>query len=180
MATSASLEAQLKTLYASLPGPTRRVPRYMQVLQWIHYAEQYRSAAEHLSTRTVPLFDPWFQLVGHSLECCIKAYLVAVGIKVVNEHDLVRLADLARSSSLDIHDHDIAMLVHVNHVYSRDLRSGTRFKSRYPTEKMEHTGSSVPSQERLTSIVSHVCARASSENELRNAPHLATKPAAPK
>ena len=180
MATAASLEARLKTLYASLPGPTRQVPRYLQVLQWIHFAEQYQAAAEHLSTRTVPLFDPWFQLVGHALECSLKAYLVAVGVTVRKEHDLVRLTDLARGSGLNIHEHDIAMLVHMNHVYSRDLRSSSRFNSRYPTEEMEHTGGSVPSQKRLTSIVSHFCAQASSENELRNAPSLTTNSAAPK
>ncbi len=180
MATAASLEARLKASYASLPGPTRQVPRYLQVLQWTYFAEQYLAAAEHLSTLTVPLLDPWFQLVGHALECSLKAYLAAVGTKFGKEHDLVRLTDLARNSGLNIHEHDIAMLLHVNHAYSRDLRSGSRFKSRYPTEEMEHRGGSVPSQERLASIVSHTCSQASNENELRNAPRLNTKAAAPK
>jgi hypothetical protein len=168
--SATTLETQLKARYTALPPPGGKVPRYLQVQQWIHFSEQYLAAAEYLSTRSVPLFGPWFQLVGHAMECSLKAYLRAVRVDFGKGHDLVRITDLALKNGLKVHEHDVAMIVHVNHMYSSDLRSGTRFKSRYPNDRTEYTGASVPSQERLTAIVNVVTRQAAIENDLRNAP----------
>lgn len=172
MTTATLIEGALSARHTIFPPPGRAVPRYLQVQEWIHFSEQYLAAAEYLNTRSVPLFEPWFQLVGHAIECSLKAYLCAVQADFGKEHDLVKLTDLVLAQGLDVHENDVAMLVHVKHVYSRDLRSRTRFKSRYPAQQIEHSGGSVPSQPQLTSIIHRVWSQASAENEHRNAPHL--------
>jgi hypothetical protein len=114
------------------------------------------------------MFEPWIQLSGHAIECAIKAYLCAAGKAVPMDHDLVKLIDSAQSLGLSIQMRGLAMIVNVNHLYSCELRSSTRYRARYPSNRWEPFGGTVPDQEFLMRTVKDLCDQAGVVNDRLN------------
>lgn len=154
------------------------VSQYERTRHWINYAKEYLAASEHLRSREIPLFQPWIQVSGHSVECSIKSFLCAMGQVVHQSHDLVNLLDSAQSAGLVIDERDIAMLVHLNHQYFCDIKTQSRYKARYPTDRWEMIGGTIPDQKFLERIVQDFCRQAASINEGKN--RTPNGPSAPK
>lgn len=146
------------------------VSQYEHTRHWINYAKEYLAASKHLRSREVPLFLPWIQVSGHSVECSIKSFLRAMGKPVPQSHDLVNLLERAQNSGLVIDERDMARLIQLNHQYTCDLKTASRYKARYPTGRWEMIGGTIPDQEFLERIVQDFCGQAASINE-GNKPH---------
>ena len=165
---ASSIEEEIRQAPVRLYEKGPEVSRYERVRHWSYFARQYLAASEHLRSRDVPLFQPWIQVSGHAIECSIKSFLCAMGKDVLNKHDLVKLLDSALSIGLSVEERDLVMLVHLNHLYYRDLYTQTHYKARYPTDQWEMFGGTVPDQEFLKRIVHNFCDQAAAANELQN------------
>jgi len=126
--------------------------------QWVSYAREYALAAEVVWEHG-RLFRPWLQLTGHSVECALKACLSAATQKRPWGHDLVDLCDLASKEGFELTDFEMAV-AHLGHFYSEDLGTRTRFKSRYPTEKIERDGGAIPDNSVFQRLVESLCEQA--------------------
>lgn len=171
MRTAREIQDKLKKLHQRGLAAGLLVPRYLQVQAWIQFAMEYLAASTELS-KLFHVSRPWMQLSGHAIECAIKAYLCAVRSNVSREHDIVKLIDVAVAAGLSISARNLAMIVHVNHQYSSDLRTTTRYKARYPSERIEQSGGSLPDQASLVQIVESICQQATRVNEDSNSPLL--------
>jgi hypothetical protein len=100
----------------------------------------------------------------------MKAHLCAAGVEFKKEHDLLKMVSLLENLGMDMPEPEIALIGHVNHLYFRDFRSMTRYKARYPTDKIEDTGGVVPPQARLSDITHRIRLRALEQNERLNLP----------
>lgn len=132
------------------------------------FAKQYIAASEALRDRDPPLTQPWIQVSGHAVECSLKSFICASGQTVPKHHDLVDLLDLAQQNGLVIEDNDTMMLVYLNHQYSRDLHTSTRYKARYPSDKWEMIDVTIPPQDFLLRIVHDICSQAGATNDQQN------------
>jgi HEPN domain-containing protein len=166
--SASSIEADIRQASVHLYDKGPPVSRYERVRHWSYFARDYLAASEHLRSRDLPLFQPWIHLSGHAVECAIKSFLCAVGQVVPIQHDIVKLLDSALSVGLSVEERDIAMLVHLNHQYSRDLRTRTRYKARYPTDQWEMIGGTIPDQALIKRIVHDFCGQAAAVNEDQN------------
>ena len=158
------MRTSLPPLYEQ--GPV--VSTYDMTRLWIIFAKEYLSASEVLRDRDTPLIQPWIQVSGHAVECSLKAFLCASGQSVPKDHDLVGLLDLTQRIGLVIEDKDTAMLVHLNHQYSRDMHTSTRYKARYPSDRWELIGGTIPQQDFLKRIVHEICNQAVAVNDQQN------------
>lgn len=175
MRTAREIQGHLEALYQTIPDAASGVPRYLQVHQWVYFAKEYLAASSRLNGERLHMIRPWMQVSGHAIECAIKAYLCAVRSKVPKEHDIVKLVDVAVAAGLSISERNLAMIVHVNHLYSCDLRSATKYKARYPSKHMERSGGSLPDMGSIKQIVDETCQQAMDLNEASNSPLAATK-----
>lgn len=168
MRTARSIEAQLRQAATHLPEAGPPLRRYGQVRHWTIYAKEYLAASVVLRALEAPLLHPWAQVSGHAVECALKSFLCAVGTSVPQNHDLIGLLDLARPLGLTVEDRDIFLLADINHLYFTDLVSRTRHKARYPTDRSELFGGTIPDSEFLTRVVHDFCNQASAVNERLN------------
>ena len=166
--SASSIEEHLKNQLLFLDEPGQPVSRYERVRHWCHFADEYILASKHLKSQPVPQFRPWIQVSGHAVECAAKAYLCAFGKREPKDHDLVKLLDLGIDLGLSVGQNDLAILVHLNHLYSRDLRSGTRYKARYPPGQWEPFIGTIPNQALLVRVVSDFCGQSRAANERLN------------
>ncbi|MEK7323187.1 MAG: HEPN domain-containing protein [Pseudomonadota bacterium] len=156
---------QMRTSLPALYDQGPAVSTYDMTRLWISFARQYLSASEVLHGRDSPLILPWIQISGHAMECSLKSFLCASGERVPRDHDLVVLLDVAQRVGLVIEDKDTAMLVHLNHLYSRGMHTPTRYKARFPSDRWEFIGGTIPEQDFLKRIVQDICNQAVGVNE---------------
>ena len=159
---------QMRTSMPSLYDQGPAVSTYDMTRLWRIYAKEYLSASEALIERDPPPFQPWIQVSGHAVECSVKSFLCASGQPVPEKHDLIGLLDLAQHCGLIIDDKDTMMLVHLNHQYSRDLHTSTRYKARYPSDRWELIGGTIPQQDFLLRIINDICGQADAINDQQN------------
>jgi len=180
MARSAkSMEEQIRCASTHLPDCGPALARFDQVRHWLVFAREYLSAAELLCDRDPPIFFPRVQVSGHAIECAVKAYICASGKNVpggTKGHNLVSLLDIAIESGLTVNERDLAMVVHINHQYFRDLKSMTVYKSRYPSGFGEIYGGTIPDADFLRVFISRVCDQAVATNERLNRKQPSTHP----
>jgi HEPN domain-containing protein len=168
MRTARSIAAQLQQASEYLPEPGPALRRYDQVRHWVVYAKAYLSASVRLRDLDPPLLHPWAQVTGHAVECSVKSFLYASGRDVPYEHNLVTLLDWALEAGLSVEERDIFLLVDINHLYFKDLRSNTLYKARYPAKHSEMFGGTIPDSQFLERIVGSFCDQAAALNEKLN------------
>ena len=88
-------------------------------------------------------------MTGQAVESALKACLTSAQTEPPKHHNLVQLYDLASKHGFTLGDPDLAAIVHLRHFYFRDVATGTRYKTRYPTEQMEQLGGAVPRKFRV-------------------------------
>ncbi len=173
MGQAAEIQQSLRQLYrtaGSVRLSSRPTPTYLRVLNWVAIAEQYAAAADALAAEAeLSHIRPRMLLIGHALECSLKACLAAACLKTPRGHDLVNLTDLVLDAGYQLQQAQIAWVVHVDHVFNEDLRTSAKYKVRYPTETYESTGASLPPQSALTETVAALLHQARTRNEALNA-----------
>lgn len=155
------LHRRVKQLYEGSEVRSTRVPLAMQAYDWARLATSYIGAASILEQQPPPKFClPRLQLTGHAMECSLKACLAAADKRPPKYHDLVRLCMAAGGYGFALEDRKLAMIVHLNHFYYQDLGTGSRFKTRYPTQTFERCGGGMPSHSTFVEIVWEVIGHA--------------------
>lgn len=155
MADIEQIQRQIKKLYqAGKVEPVVNLPPTLQVRQWARFAEEYIAAASIVENEARQHWLPVLQMTGQAIESSLKACLVAAGTHPAPPtHDLVKLYRLAEELGFELDDSDKAALVHLQHFYVKDLATSTKYKARYPTEKSEKLGGSVPKNATFASII---------------------------
>lgn len=149
----------------ALPEPERGA---LATARDVHMAREYLAAATVLhgssDPSVAPLLNPWFQLVGQSLELAFKAAIAASGVSRPGSHDLCALCELAEERGIELGDpNGRAIVVHIDHTYHKDIYSGVKYSSRYG----ESGGGVVPPHERVSAMVSALCEQAERLNRVR-------------
>ena len=139
----------------------------------IQLAREYLRAATVLHKSTGPsaalLLNPWFQLIGQSLELAFKAAITASGAPRPGGHDLCALCERSEERGIELGDpHARAIVVHVDHIYHKDIYTDEKYAARYGGSG----GGIVPEHERVGAIVIAVCDQAERFNRLRFDPTL--------
>lgn len=153
MATIEQLHERLKKSHAEPTGQAVAVPLPLQSYLLAGRAEEYIGAASVLDQARPRYLLPMLQLTGHAIECTFKACLAIAELTPPNSHSLVELCSMAVKAGFRLEDRDLAMLVHLHHLYYEDLTTGTRFKARYPTRTVESLGGSIPDHSTFVSII---------------------------
>jgi HEPN domain-containing protein len=152
------IQAKLKQAHASNDRPVKDVPPEIQSLSLVTYAQDYLRAADRVANPELTTALPLLQLTGQSVELALKACLAAAGQEPPRKHDLVSLYILAESLGFSLKDEmHLAALAHLNHWFSADLITETRFKSRYPPPGTEGIGGSIPPHAVYREIISSLC-----------------------
>ena len=150
--------------------PSEAVPRYMRVVEWTRRASDFIEASEKLVDS--PLFEhhfyPRMVLAGHGLECALKAALLAAGIEPPTTHDLVALSDEVQNKGFRLSEPQLALIVHVDHYYHKDLRTRTKYKARYPAAEFESDGGPSPPATLLSRLVQELQLQVDQTNERLN------------
>ena len=148
------LQQKIVKLYQAIKvRPVGNIPLTIQFSQWASFAKEYIAAASIVEKEAPQHFLPVLQMTGQAIESCLKACLLATNEWPPNEHDLVKLYKLAADLGFQLPDSDIAAIIHLQHFYFQDLATGTRYKARYPTNKSEPLGGSVPRNATFVSII---------------------------
>jgi HEPN domain-containing protein len=134
----------------------------------INMARQYWAAAAVIHEASNPasafLSNPWFQLVGQSLELAFKAAIAASGDDRPGGHDLCALCERAEKLGLELGDpHARAIVVHIDHTYHKDINTDAKYAARYG----ESGGGIVPPHERVAAVVLRLCEQAERLNQVR-------------
>lgn len=147
----------------SLPASVRKP---LETAELLDLAREYLHAASVVHAdneqRGHPASNPWFQLIGQSLELALKAGIDASGAKRKrNTHNLRELCEIAEAAGLTLADpHAHALVVHLDSFYHESLASGVKYGARYG----DHGGGTVPPHARLAVVVERLCEQA----EIRN------------
>ncbi len=144
---------KIKKLYEFTSEPSFSIPKELQAYELAHIAIEFLAAASILEKKRHHLINPQLQLTGHAIECSMKACIASVSAKPSNSHDLVKLYKIIENNGFRLEDRLQAMIVHLNHSYYQDLRTGTKFKLRYPTETSENSGGTYPLHSDMVAII---------------------------
>lgn len=148
------IERKVANLYRSNTNqPTVEIPPTLQVVSFISFSKGYLSAAEAVEKEIPQCWLPIRQLLGQSIELSLKACIASQGRKPKHGHDLIKLLRDCEQYGLNLESRDIALIVHLNHFYFKDLATETKFKSRYPTKGDETLGGVVPNVEEFKVVV---------------------------
>ena len=148
------IQKKIASLYQAIEvDPMVSVPPKQQVKEWAWFAKDYIAAASIVKREAPQHILPVLQMTGQAMECSLKACLVAANTEPPTQHDPVALYELAADLGFQLADPDIAAIVHLQHFYFQDLATGTKYKSRYPTNRIERVGGSVPSNATFVSII---------------------------
>jgi HEPN domain len=147
------LHRDIKRLYEGAEEPSIEIPLALQAYLLAHVAAEYIGAASILEKESPRFWLQTLQLTGHAMECSLKACLAAANVQPPNKHDLVELCKLAGAKGFTLDDPNLAMIVHLNHLYYQDLATGTKFKTRYPAKAVEQLGGAVPSHSTFVAII---------------------------
>jgi hypothetical protein len=159
---------KLSALHPNDESSDQVTPPYLRTLEYIHYAESYILAAGNVADNFRISFLPLMQLTGHAIECAMKACISATGRKPPTGpegHSLVGLGDCILSLGFEVTEQHKAFVVHINHLYASDLASGSRYKARYPSQKLERLGGSIPPHDAIRQLVKSLCRQAVTRNE---------------
>ena len=148
------IRRKIEKIYRAFKEPKMDVPLPERALEWTRFAKTYIGAASILAREPHLLYIlPVLQLTGQAVESALKACLAAANREPPNEHDLIHLYKLAAERGFQLDDFALAMIVHLNHYYFRDLATNTKFKSRFPTKQDERMGGALPRHSTCVSIV---------------------------
>lgn len=167
-----SIEASYRAGRDSDASAECEVPLVLQAAEMVYRAKDYIGAAVVLAEGEPYHVLPMLQLAGQGIELGLKACLASVGITPQRGHDLLGLYDLVRERGFRLDARQYAMVVHVHHYYYSDFATGTKFKTRYPTDRSERLGGAIPDVAILTEAVYSLCEQA----QHRSSPHEPESP----
>ena len=159
------IQQKIEAIYRSSEESKVKVPQALQVMQWISFAEDYIAAASIIDGQAPQHWLPRLQMTGQAVESALKACLVSADAELPNHHDLVQLYESASKHGLTLSDPDLAAIVHLGHFYFQDVATGTRYKTRYPTDQTERLGGAVPYNSAFVSIVRSLIEQATERNQ---------------
>ncbi len=155
-------QSNIKKLYKLINEPLFPIPKEMQAVHWAYIAVEFLTAASILDKKEPHFTNPKLQLTGHAIECSMKACIASIAAKPPNKHDLVQLYKVIEEHGFHLDDRSQALIVHLNHHYYQDLGTGTKFKSRYPTETSERSGGAIPPHSDMVAISNTLIEQAAS------------------
>jgi HEPN domain-containing protein len=144
---------RLSGLLMDLPNHCGELPRSFQVRGWIYFAEEFIVAASCLYSQDHLRIHARLQTTGQAIECAFKAYILAAGADVPNVHDLVELCDRAEQLGFRVTELQALAVFQLSLHFFRDLSTGTKFKSRYPTKNAESSRAPIPDHHALLPLV---------------------------
>ena len=155
------LKKHLESVYRHGREESIEVPLPIQTLSLVSYAQEYLKAAAYLAALDEPMALPRLQLTGQAVELALKGCLASAGILPPRHHDLVSLFELVEAAGFSLNEDPLlAWLLHLNHWFSKDLATDTKYKSRYPPTTSEGVGGVVPLHANFAAIVSALCEQA--------------------
>jgi hypothetical protein len=160
------LQQKIEKTYRSTEGPKIDVPPALQVMHWISFATDYIAAASLIDEQAPQRWLPRLQMAGQAVESALKACLVSAHREPPNHHNLAQLYELASEHGFTLDDPDLAAIVHLGHFYFQDVATGTRYKTRYPTEQTERLGGAVPYNSVYVSIVRSLIKQAAERSQV--------------
>jgi len=158
------IQRELREVYAAQGPAGVDIPLSIRSQLFRTFARNYAAAAKLVSEGTPSLWLVSLQLAGQSVELALKACISVSGTQPPKHHQLVELYCLVANQGFEISEREQALVVHLEHFYSRDLATETRFKARYPTDRDEALGGAVPDNSDLLRIVESLCKQAENRN----------------
>ena len=148
------LVEKIESLY-QLPEENNisNVPDNIRSHEWLHVAKEFLSSAEIIEREAPQNWRSTVQNTGHAIECLFKSCLLSRGVKPPFGHDLIELYRAISNQGFQLEEAQIAMIVHLNHHYYRDLDTNTKYKARYPTSNSERLGGVVPEVYRYNEVL---------------------------
>ena len=157
------IQQKIAKIYRAIEEqPQIDIPLKLQVTEWVWFAKAYIAAAGIVEKEASQHWLPILQLTGQAVESSLKACLASANTRPPNEHDLVNLYRRSARLGFQLENSSIAAIVHLQHFYFKDLATGSKFKSRYPTNKNERLGGIVPKNEAFVSVVDSLIEQAES------------------
>jgi hypothetical protein len=147
------LQQQLKDVYAAHGPRGIDLPQPIRSQLYRSFACSYSAASKLVSESTPGLWLVSLQLAGQGVELALKACISVAGAQPPKHHQLVDLYCLEADHGFEISEREQALVAHLDHFYSRDLATETRFKARYPTDREEALGGTVPDNGDLCRVV---------------------------
>jgi HEPN domain-containing protein len=154
------IQQELKEIYATQGPAGIDLPCPIKAQLFRTFAGNYSAAAKLVSEATPNLWLVSLQLAGQGVELALKACISAAGVQPPKHHQLVELYCLAANHGFEISEREQALVVHLEHFYSRDLATDTRFKARYPADRDEALGGAVPRNSDVCGFVETLCNQA--------------------
>jgi HEPN domain-containing protein len=154
------IHLELQRRYAAQSPAELHVPLAIQAIELRSFARQYLKAAALVAAGSPDIWLVHLQLIGQGTELAMKACLASAGVpppRAPKGHDLVHLYCLAAREGFELSEFEQACLVHLDHLYHRDLATKTKFKTRYPADTDESLGGSVPDAVVLQAITESLC-----------------------
>lgn len=154
---------KLKDIYQVDSGLGPDIPLPLQAQQYAHRASEYIGAASVLEAHGPSHWLATAQLTGQAVELSLKACLASASIappRGRDGHDLVNLCKKVQEAGFALSDPDFAAVVHLHHQYFRDLATGTKFKSRYPSGRNERLGGAMPTNSTFSAFVRNLLGQA--------------------
>jgi HEPN domain-containing protein len=159
------IQKELQETYAAQGPAGVDIPPVIRSQLFRMFARDYAAAARIVSESTPSLWLVSIQLAGQSVELALKACISVTGTQPPKHHGLVELYCLVAKQGFEITEREQALVVLLEHFYSRDLATETRFKARYPTDRDEALGGAVPPTSDLCGIVESLCKQAENRKD---------------
>jgi HEPN domain-containing protein len=147
------IRKQVAALYEPFADVGREVPLALRAREYMFLAGDYIAAASVIERDGPHHWLPMLQLTGQAVELALKACLAASDHAPPIGHDLVSLVRQAQARGFVLDSSMCAAIVHLQHFYFQDLATGTKYKARYPSTKVERLGGAVPRNSTFTKIV---------------------------
>lgn len=141
------------------------IPLVQQAAQLDYRAKDYIEAASILEKHAPQNFLVVLQLCGQAIELSLKACLASANSAPPNGHDLVDLFRRVQQVGFQLDKSKVSRIVLLQHFYYADLATGTRYKSRYPTRKIEHVGGAVPTVSMFSEIAEALLGQAANRRK---------------
>jgi len=160
MADIDNILAEISAIYRRRGKGELELPLSVRSRTLLSYANEYKQAATVLHATSPQLFLVYIQLIDHSVELAMKSCLAAVGVEPPRDargHDLIDLYRRIQPLGFNLPDSDFATLAHLHHLYSSDLTTNSKYKSRYPTDRHEWVVGVMHEHHVLAEIIEKLC-----------------------
>lgn len=160
---------EVAKLYPATREPKIKMSPADQVKWYISYAQDFIAAASIIDSRASQHVRSRWQMTGQAVELALKTCIIVATRKNAPRgkkgHDLIKLCEMISEYGFHLEERDVAALCHLGHVYSWDLATGSKYKSRYPADYYEPNVAIDPGSSAFESIVQSLIEQAKEKSQ---------------